>query len=124
MKNDNFTEGAQHRSNKTLYLKIRMNIAPKDLVEGKKYRLLLVDKGKEYPQGEAVFLGLEKQDPEQINSNSLVDRVALWQTSNVGSTNPMFEIKKFPVLSLKYRSVNGGTRNRRKSNRKRRTMRH
>lgn len=85
------------------------NIPSSQLVEGKKYQLVFISEGQEYPQVQAFFRGR--------NGTNL-----RWEHTN--SRSGSAETKTLPANSLVYRNVAGGSR-RGRSNRKnkRNTMR-
>jgi hypothetical protein len=72
-----------------------MNILPRDLVEGNKYKKILVSGGVEYPQATGVYRG---RNGEEL----------IWEnTDKTGKT----ETKRFPANSLVYRNAQpAGTR--------------
>ena len=78
-------------------------VSSKNLVIGKKYKLVVLQDGVEYPQANDVFRGR--------NGDNLI-----WEHT---STNGKVEQKKFPEQDFIYKNVpkgktNGGTRRRRR----------
>jgi len=80
-----------------------MNILPRDLVEGNKYKLIFISGGVEYPQTTDVYRG--RIGEELVWEHTLKD----------GKT----ETKRFPANSLVYRNTyTAGTRKFRRSKNK------
>jgi len=78
------------------------NIPSSQLVEGKKYQLVFISNGMEYPQSVAVFRG--------VNGKNLK-----WEHTN---RNGQTETKALPVNSMVYRNVAGGRRGSRRGSRR------
>jgi len=73
------------------------NISVNDLVEGKKYQLVLISGGQEYPQAQAFFRGFDGQDLK-------------WEHTNPRTGSQ--ETKTLPADGLVYRNMGGGSRRR------------